>query len=93
MAINPLPYTNNTDNTSNKVFEIRAFTRAFARMKSSLSDSLFSLDKATKLKPITNRSIINSSAKLVLKVANILVSTNEENTANTGSVNRKSYQI
>lgn len=80
------------ENKSKKLLAIKAFTIAPERIELRYSNSSFSFDKTISPKPDTNTNIINSSAKLVLKAENIFVSINEENTANTGMVNRKSNQ-
>lgn len=92
MPINPLPNTNKTDKNRKILFEIHALAKALLRIDSKASDSIFSLEKTIRLNPEINSSIISSSAKFVRKNANILVSINDENTANTGIVNLKSNQ-
>jgi hypothetical protein len=89
---NPLPYTNNIESKSKIVFTRKARVNALARKKSRFSDSIFSFENTIIPNPeISNNSVI-SSAKFVLNVANILVSINEEKTANTGMLNLKSNQ-
>lgn len=92
MAINPVPKTKSIDRNRNKLFTIKALANARARKELRFSDSIFSFEKTINASPEIRSNKIRSSAKLVRKVVNIFVSRNEENTANTGSVNLKSNQ-
>jgi hypothetical protein len=88
----PLPKTNMIDNKRKILFVTAAFNKALYLTELRFCDSTFSFEIIIKPKPQTNNSSINSSAKLVVNVSNIFVSINDEKTANTGIVNRKSNQ-
>lgn len=93
MAMNPLPKTNKIENKRKILFVMMAFVNALVRIESRFSNSIFSFDNTIRPNPIMSNNRISSSAKFVLKVANIFVCRNEEYTANTGIENLKSNQL
>jgi len=78
MAINPLPYTNITDNRRKIVFAINALKNALNRNKSRPSVSFLSFVNTIRARPLMSSNKVSSSRKFVLKDVKYFVARNEE---------------
>ena len=80
-----------TDNNKKTIFVSKALANAATRIESRFSDSTFSFEKTTNPSPVISNIKINSSAKFVVLVTNVLVRRKEEYISKTGILNLKLY--